>query len=449
MDSVELQALSAEIRRFLISSVAETGGHLGSNLGIVEVTIALHRVFSSPDDAIVWDTGHQAYVHKLVTGRQEEFAGLRQRGGLSGYPNRSESAHDLVENSHASTALSYAYGLAVSRRLRRDPRRVVAVVGDGALTGGVAYEALNNIGTSGANVVVVLNDNGRSYAPTVSRLSSAPPGPPASPASGAPGDLDDPAAAGDSPASDFFEALGLGYLGPVDGHDLDALQAALHQAAALGGPGGAPRPHGQGPRLRAGRTRRGEVPPRHRAVRHRHRRRARGEGGPPELHRGVRFGARARGRRSSRDRRDHGRHAGTDGTDRVPRAVPGPLLRRRHRGAARRQRRRRHGDGRSPAGGGDLLDVPEPGLGPDLLRRRPAPASGDLLPRPCRHHRRRRPEPPRRARPDAAHEGSGDDGLRPVLVRGGRQHAAGGAGHHLGSRWPSGGRRRTPAPRRP
>ena len=122
MDSVELQALSAEIRRFLISSVAETGGHLGSNLGIVEVTIALHRVFSSPDDAIVWDTGHQAYVHKLVTGRQEEFAGLRQRGGLSGYPNRSESAHDLVENSHASTALSYAYGLAVSRRLRRDKR---------------------------------------------------------------------------------------------------------------------------------------------------------------------------------------------------------------------------------------------------------------------------------------------------------------------------------------
>ena len=236
MDSVELQALSAEIRRFLISSVAETGGHLGSNLGIVEVTIALHRVFSSPDDAIVWDTGHQAYVHKLVTGRQEEFAGLRQRGGLSGYPNRSESAHDLVENSHASTALSYAYGLAVSRRLRRDKRRVVAVVGDGALTGGVAYEALNNIGTSGANVVVVLNDNGRSYAPTVSRLSSAPPGPPASPASGAPGDLDDPAAAGDSPASDFFEALGLGYLGPIDGHDLDALQAGLHQAAAWLGP---------------------------------------------------------------------------------------------------------------------------------------------------------------------------------------------------------------------
>jgi len=157
MSPRELRSLVAEIRRFLVSSVSATGGHLGSNLGVVELTIALHRVFSSPDDAIVWDTGHQAYVHKLVTGRQDGFAGLRQGGGMSGYPNRSESEHDLVENSHASTALSYAYGLATARRLQRDPRRVVAVVGDGALTGGVAYEALNNIGVSGANVVIVLN----------------------------------------------------------------------------------------------------------------------------------------------------------------------------------------------------------------------------------------------------------------------------------------------------
>ena len=173
MDSSELLALAAEIRRFLVTSVSVTGGHLGSNLGAVELTLALHRVFSSPHDAIVWDTGHQAYVHKLVTGRQDAFVSLRQRGGLSGYPNRSESEHDLVENSHASTALSYAYGLAKARQLRGDPHRVVAVVGDGSLTGGVAYEALNNIGISGANVIVVLNDNGRSYAPTVSRISSA------------------------------------------------------------------------------------------------------------------------------------------------------------------------------------------------------------------------------------------------------------------------------------
>jgi 1-deoxy-D-xylulose-5-phosphate synthase len=220
MDARELGALVAEIRAFLVSSVAATGGHLGSNLGVVELTVALHRVFSSPEDAIVWDTGHQAYVHKLVTGRQEGFAGLRQQGGLSGYPNRSESPHDLVENSHASTALSYAYGLAKARQLRSDPRRVVAVVGDGALTGGVAYEALNNIGTSGANVVVVLNDNGRSYAPTVSRLSSAA----------------QPAAAGRSAASDFFEALGLCYFGPVDGHDLEALERSLRQAAEWSGP---------------------------------------------------------------------------------------------------------------------------------------------------------------------------------------------------------------------
>jgi 1-deoxy-D-xylulose-5-phosphate synthase len=220
MDIGELASLVVEIRRFLVTSVAVTGGHLGSNLGVVELTIALHRVFSSPEDAIVWDTGHQAYVHKLVTGRQDAFTGLRKRGGLSGYPNRAESEHDLVENSHASTALSYAYGLAKARQLRSDPRRVVAVVGDGSLTGGVAYEALNNIGISGANVVVVLNDNGRSYAPTVSRISSA-------------GRFGDPDGA---PAREFFEALGLDYLGPVDGHDLGSLDEALQIAARRAGP---------------------------------------------------------------------------------------------------------------------------------------------------------------------------------------------------------------------
>ena len=236
MDSRQLRQLVTEVRQFLVSSVSATGGHLGSNLGVVELTLALHRVFSSPDDAIVWDTGHQAYVHKLVTGRQEGFAGLRQRGGLSGYPNRSESEHDVVENSHASTALSYAHGLATARRLHRDPRRVVAVVGDGSLTGGVAYEALNNIGVSGANVVIVLNDNGRSYAPTVSRLSSAgrlvAPGPGSGPTPGRNTSL----AASRSATCDFFEALGVRYLGPVDGHDLDALERALHHAAERPGP---------------------------------------------------------------------------------------------------------------------------------------------------------------------------------------------------------------------
>ena len=224
----ELRSLVTEIRQFLVSSVSATGGHLGSNLGVVELTIALHRVFSSPDDAIVWDTGHQAYVHKLVTGRQDGFASLRQGGGMSGYPNRAESEYDLVENSHASTALSYAYGMAAARRLKRDPRRVVAVIGDGSLTGGVAYEALNNIGVSGANIVIVLNDNGRSYAPTVSRISSA--GQFATRGRGT------GTSTGPSPTRDFFEALGVGYLGPVDGHDLDALEQALTRAAGRPGP---------------------------------------------------------------------------------------------------------------------------------------------------------------------------------------------------------------------
>ena len=173
---VECDQLAAEIRDFIVEAVSRTGGHLGSNLGVVELTLALHRVFNSPEDVLLFDTGHQAYVHKIVTGRQEGFVALKQEGGLSGYPSRAESPHDWVENSHASTALSYAHGIATALSLQanREPardRHVVAVVGDGALTGGMAYEALNNLGHSGAKVLVVLNDNGRSYAPTVSRLS--------------------------------------------------------------------------------------------------------------------------------------------------------------------------------------------------------------------------------------------------------------------------------------
>src|SRR4029079_14479591 len=169
----ELTELCGEIRDFIVAAVAETGGHLGSNLGAVELTLALPRVFESPRDAILWDTGHQAYVHKLVTGRRAGFADLRQAGRLSGYPSREESRHDYVENSHASTILSYAYGLAAARDAGRDPHRhIVAVIGDGSMTGGMAYEALNNLGHSKRRVIIVLNDNGRSYAPTVSNLSA-------------------------------------------------------------------------------------------------------------------------------------------------------------------------------------------------------------------------------------------------------------------------------------
>jgi 1-deoxy-D-xylulose-5-phosphate synthase len=219
MSTVDLPVLAAEIRAFLVDTVRQTGGHLGPNLGAVELTIALHRVFDSPRDLLLFDTGHQAYVHKMVTGR--DFSALRQAGGVSGYPSRTESPHDVIENSHASTALSYADGLAKSFALRdiRD-RQVVAVVGDGALTGGMAWEALNNLGAAQDRpVVIVLNDNGRSYAPTVgglaahlAHLQSVP------------------------SETNVFTALGFSYLGPVDGHDVIALEHTFRHAAALGRP---------------------------------------------------------------------------------------------------------------------------------------------------------------------------------------------------------------------
>jgi 1-deoxy-D-xylulose-5-phosphate synthase len=255
----ELTALAAEIREFLVAAVARTGGHLGPNLGVVELTIALHRVFDSPRDVLVWDTGHQAYVHKILTGRADGFAMLRQAGGLSGYPSRSESPHDLVENSHASTALSYADGLAKAFALTgQDDRAVVAVVGDGALTGGMCWEALNNIAAAPERpVVIVVNDNGRSYAPTVgglarhlSALRLSPSYEQAldlvksslsrTPLVGAPlydalhgmkkglKDLIQPQA--------MFEDLGLKYVGPIDGHDELALETALRRARSFGAP---------------------------------------------------------------------------------------------------------------------------------------------------------------------------------------------------------------------
>ncbi|MET0416904.1 MAG: 1-deoxy-D-xylulose-5-phosphate synthase N-terminal domain-containing protein, partial [Actinoplanes sp.] len=166
----QLTLLAAEIRDFLVAKVSRTGGHLGPNLGVVETTLALHRVFDSPRDRVLFDTGHQAYVHKIVTGRQDGFDLLRQRGGLTGYPSRAESEHDFIENSHASTALSYADGMAKAFALRGEERHVVAVVGDGALTGGMCWEALNNIAATKNRLVVVVNDNGRSYAPTIGGL---------------------------------------------------------------------------------------------------------------------------------------------------------------------------------------------------------------------------------------------------------------------------------------
>jgi 1-deoxy-D-xylulose-5-phosphate synthase len=170
----QLDELAAEIRSFLVSSVSRTGGHLGPNLGVVELTIALHRVFDSPQDPIIFDTGHQTYVHKILTGRRDRFPTLRQQGGLSGYPSRAESEHDWVESSHASAALSWADGIAKAFRLRGESQRtVVAVVGDGSLTGGMAWEALNNIAADpDLPLVIVVNDNGRSYTSTVGGIAN-------------------------------------------------------------------------------------------------------------------------------------------------------------------------------------------------------------------------------------------------------------------------------------
>jgi 1-deoxy-D-xylulose-5-phosphate synthase len=259
----QLQKLSDEIREFIIANVTKTGGHLGSNLGVVELTIALHRVFDSPKDILLWDTGHQAYVHKLLTGRRYGFKNLRQRGGLSGYPNRSESQHDWIESSHASTALSYAHGLSVALQQRQElighggKRHVVAVVGDGSLTGGMAYEALNNLGHSNQRVVIILNDNGRSYAPTVSKLSESltslrlnrtyltfrerlrrlvPHLPRIGKAAyyGIDG-LTNVVREIVTPHT-FFENLGVRYVGPIDGHNIEAMETAFRSAGEWDGP---------------------------------------------------------------------------------------------------------------------------------------------------------------------------------------------------------------------
>ncbi len=258
LDAGQLPRLAEEIREFLVQAVSKTGGHLGPNLGAVELTIALHRVFDSPHDKILFDTGHQSYVHKMLTGRHD-FELLRKRGGLSGYPSRAESEHDIIENSHASTALSYADGFAKAFQLRgEDDRAVVAVVGDGALTGGMCWEALNNI-AAGVDrpVIIVVNDNGRSYSPTIGGLAShladlrvtqgyenaldlIKKTVPRAPVVGTVAyealhgikkglkDVLQPQA--------MFEDLGMKYVGPIDGHDEDAVERALRRARGFGRP---------------------------------------------------------------------------------------------------------------------------------------------------------------------------------------------------------------------
>ncbi len=257
LDRDELDTLCAEIRQLIVDTVNANGGHLGSNLGAVELTVAMHRVFDSPRDALLWDTGHQTYPHKLLTGRTAEFAGLRQTGGLSGYPSQAESDHDWIENSHASTVVSYAHGLATAFEASGENRRVVAVLGDGSLTGGMAFEGLNNLGHAGTDCTIVLNDNGRSYAPTVGKLSESLVKIRSNPVYmdrqrrleafaekvpvvGRYADLgfrSSKAAIREAfQPHAFFEPLGIRYMGPYDGHDIAELETALANAAEFDGP---------------------------------------------------------------------------------------------------------------------------------------------------------------------------------------------------------------------
>lgn len=258
LEPEQIETLNGELREFLLSAVSRTGGHLGPNLGVVELTVALHRVFDSPREPVLFDTGHQSYVHKILTGRRD-FSELRRQGGMSGYPSRAESEHDFIENSHASTVLSYADGLAKAQNLRGEPGSgVAAVIGDGALTGGMAWEALNNI-AEGKNrrVVIVVNDNGRSYSPTMggladhlaslrmtqgyehaldlakTALNHAPVvGQPIYEAlHGVKKGLKDAI----QPQM-MFEDLGLKYVGPIDGHDEQTVERALRRARDYGGP---------------------------------------------------------------------------------------------------------------------------------------------------------------------------------------------------------------------
>ncbi|KOU01046.1 1-deoxy-D-xylulose-5-phosphate synthase [Streptomyces sp. NRRL F-2295] len=253
----ELDRLAEEIRTFLVDAVSKTGGHLGPNLGVVELTIALHRVFESPRDKVLWDTGHQAYVHKLLTGRQD-FSRLKSKGGLSGYPSRAESDHDVIENSHASGVLGWADGMAKANEVLKKDDHVVAVIGDGALTGGMAWEALNNIAAAKDRpLVIVVNDNERSYAPTIGGLANhlatlrttdgyerflarGKDLLERTPVVGRP--LYDTLHGAKKGLKDFiapqgmFEDLGLKYVGPIDGHDIEALESALQRAKRFGGP---------------------------------------------------------------------------------------------------------------------------------------------------------------------------------------------------------------------
>ena len=440
----QLRDLADEIRQFLIHKVAATGGHLGPNLGVVELTLALHRVFDSPHDPIIFDTGHQAYVHKMLTGRCQDFENLRKKGGLSGYPSRAESEHDWVESSHASAALSYADGLAKAFELTgHRNRHVVAVVGDGALTGGMCWEALNNIAASRRPVIIVVNDNGRSYAPTIGgvadhlatlRLQPAyeqalERGRSAVRAMPLFGEAfyhflhSVKAGIKDSLSPQLlFTDLGLKYVGPVDGHDERAVEVALRRARGFGRPvivhvvtrkgmGYPPAENDEAEQMHST----GPLDP------------ATGQAtkvaGPGWTATFCRRAHRLR-QEAPRHRGHHRRNAGADRADGIREAVPGPVVRRRHRRAARAHVSGRAGDGRDAPGGGDLFDVPQPGVRPDHDGRGAAQAARHPGAGPGRDHRQRRRQPQRHVGPvdpgDRARHAGGRAPRRGPVARGAR-----------------------------
>ena len=414
----QLEQLAGELRALIVDSVEATGhGHLGSNLGAVELTLALHRVFDSPRDILLWDTGHQAYVHKMLTGRAGDFTTLRQAGGLSGYPSRAESDHDWIENSHASTVISYAHGLAVAQEHELgEGRRIVAVIGDGSLTGGMAFEGLNNLGHSGKKAILVLNDNGRSYAPTVSKLGDSLARLRLNPTylrnrSRLDRLLHDVPVVGhqleksvdgfvaamremfEPPA--FFENLGVRYTGPFDGHDIEGMEKALRHAAEYDGPivvhvltqkgrGHAPaenddvkRLHDPGLGLKPGSytaafseamIKEAEVRPELVAI----------TAAMPDSTGLLPFGERFPGRLIDVGIAEQ--HAATSAAGMAMGGLR-PVV----------------------AVYATFLDA---GDRPGRLRRRPPPAARRVLPRPRRHHRRRRRVAPRRARHGARHQGA-------------------------------------------
>ena len=411
----QLRDLAAEIREFLIHKVAATGGHLGPNLGVVELTLALHRVFDSPHDPIIFDTGHQAYVHKMLTGRCQDFESLRKKGGLSGYPSRAESEHDWVESSHASAALSYADGLAKAFELTgHRNRHVVAVVGDGALTGGMCWEALNNIAASRRPVIIVVNDNGRSYAPTIGgvadhlatlRLQPAyeqalEKGRDALRAMPLVGKIayrfmhSVKAGIKDSLSPQLlFTDLGLKYVGPVDGHDERAVEIALRHARGFGRPvivhvvtrkgmGYAPAEADEAEQMHS------TVPidpVTGQATK------VAGPGWTATFSDALI----AYGTTAPRHRGHHRGDARAHRADGIRAALSGSVVRRRHRRATRDDVGCRAGDGRDAPGGGHLFDVPQPGLRPDHDGCGAAQAARHDGVGPRRHHRFGRRQPQR------------------------------------------------------